>query len=223
MLLLVGGAGGGGVQVAMLGGDGNPTRALSVAWPFLVCTLASYGQDFDVKPDLNPINIACVFRKGNFGLGLIALHVTDFRAGDFLLVSSPTESSLPTPHSPTPSPLPPAASSLIRLRARYTTEALDLHMDLSYYESPPGIQMLHCLQNDTTTLVGGESTFIDVHHCAELFREEEPEHFRTLCEVPATFIKVRLALVALVVLVAGGRGRGSGVGAGGACAGGAGG
>ena len=94
--------------------------------------LDRYGQDFDVRTEPNPINIA------------------------------------------------------------YTNAELDLHMDLAYFESPPGIQMLHCLQNDQSMLRGGESLLIDVHHCAELFREEDPEAFAVLCEVPATFIKDHL-------------------------------
>ena len=88
-----------------------------------------YGQDFDVRPERNPINIA------------------------------------------------------------YTNAGLSLHMDLPYYESPPGIQFLHCLQNN---VFGGESTLLDVQHCAALFREEQPAHFQTLCEVPATFVKDHL-------------------------------
>lgn len=94
--------------------------------------LCRYGQDFDVRTEVQPINIA------------------------------------------------------------YTNAELDLHMDLPYYESPPGIQMLHCIENDKTTVKGGESLFMDVHHCAELFREEDPEGFQTLCEVPATFVKDHL-------------------------------
>jgi gamma-butyrobetaine dioxygenase len=77
----------------------------------------------------------------------------------------------------------------------YTNAGLDLHMDLAYYESPPGIQMLHCLQNDQAVIEGGESMLLDVHHCAELLRAEDPEAFRVLCEVPATFVKDHLERV----------------------------
>ena len=28
----------------------------------------------------------------------------------------------------------------------YTDSSLDLHMDLMYYESPPGLQFLHCIK-----------------------------------------------------------------------------
>ena len=74
----------------------------------------------------------------------------------------------------------------------YTNCELDSHLDLPYYESPPGIQMLHCLENNQDVIIGGESLLLDVHHCAALFREEDPEAFQTLCEVPATFIKNHL-------------------------------
>lgn len=70
----------------------------------------------------------------------------------------------------------------------YTTEALKPHMDLAYYESPPGLQFLHCIQFDKG-VQGGESIFYDTFLLAELLREHSPRHFATLCQVPATFMK----------------------------------
>jgi len=70
----------------------------------------------------------------------------------------------------------------------YTSLELEGHMDLAYYESPPGLQLLHCLRFDDCVR-GGESTFIDIHNIAEMLRERDPESFRTLCRVPATFQK----------------------------------
>ena len=32
------------------------------------------------------------------------------------------------------------------INVAYTSDALELHMDLVYYQSPPGLQLLHCLQ-----------------------------------------------------------------------------
>jgi gamma-butyrobetaine dioxygenase len=32
------------------------------------------------------------------------------------------------------------------INVAYSTIHLDFHMDLVYYESPPGIQFLHCMQ-----------------------------------------------------------------------------
>ena len=70
----------------------------------------------------------------------------------------------------------------------YTGEPLELHMDLMYYESPPGLQLLHCLAFDDG-VEGGESTMVDAFAIAERFRREEPEAFATLARVPATFVK----------------------------------
>jgi alpha-ketoglutarate-dependent taurine dioxygenase len=61
-------------------------------------------------------------------------------------------------------------------------------MDLAYYESPPGIQLLNCMAFPST-VKGGESTFLDTFVLAELLRERDPESFATLLRVPATFQK----------------------------------
>lgn len=73
----------------------------------------------------------------------------------------------------------------------YTNKGLKLHMDLPYYESPPGVQMLHCLQRDEG-VEGGESTLLDVMQFAEIFREQHPDHFQSLSLVPRTFQKDHL-------------------------------
>lgn len=70
----------------------------------------------------------------------------------------------------------------------YTNVKLRPHMDLAYYESPPGIQMLHCVRFDDT-VSGGESTFYDTFMLAELLRSENPAAFEVLARVPATFQK----------------------------------
>ena len=70
----------------------------------------------------------------------------------------------------------------------YTGEPLASHMDLCYYESPPGLQLLHCLAFDGG-VEGGETTLIDAFAVAEQLRREEPEAFATLARVPATFVK----------------------------------
>ncbi|KAI8806400.1 hypothetical protein BJ742DRAFT_816719 [Cladochytrium replicatum] len=66
----------------------------------------------------------------------------------------------------------------------YTAVELGLHMDLLYFEAPPGLQFLHCLKNSVT---GGESFFVDAFTTAEHLRQEHPEDFETLCNVPVTF------------------------------------
>ena len=52
-------------------------------------------------------------------------------------------------------------------------------MDLCYYESPPGLQLLHCLAFDGG-VEGGETTLIDAFAVAEQLRREEPEVTLTL-------------------------------------------
>ncbi|KAF4322109.1 hypothetical protein BBO99_00001206 [Phytophthora kernoviae] len=73
----------------------------------------------------------------------------------------------------------------------YTTVYLKSHVDLAYYESPPGLQFLHALHFDES-VQGGESTFVDVFSIADEFRRSHPEHFATFCRVPATFMKRHL-------------------------------
>ncbi|TFJ81081.1 hypothetical protein NSK_007724 [Nannochloropsis salina CCMP1776] len=67
----------------------------------------------------------------------------------------------------------------------YTPVELEVHTDLNYRESSPGIQLLHCLAADAA---GGESTFVDGFWVAETLRRESAEDYRTLCEVPIPFL-----------------------------------
>jgi gamma-butyrobetaine dioxygenase len=73
----------------------------------------------------------------------------------------------------------------------YTTEALVPHQDLAYYESQPGLQLLHCVANNADTVIGGESTLVDVLAAATHFQTLAPDLFRVLTSVEATFIKQR--------------------------------
>lgn len=66
----------------------------------------------------------------------------------------------------------------------YTSLHLGLHMDLMYFESPPGLQLLHCLES---SVEGGESIFVDSYKAAEILQRDHPESFETLCRVPVTF------------------------------------
>lgn len=71
----------------------------------------------------------------------------------------------------------------------YTSLGLELHHDLVYYESPPGLQFLHCLQFDDD-VVGGESLLVDVFYAAEELRRVDAASFDVLAKVPATFQKI---------------------------------
>ncbi|MDB6144673.1 MAG: gamma-butyrobetaine hydroxylase [Pseudomonas sp.] len=66
----------------------------------------------------------------------------------------------------------------------YTAFNLPLHSDLPTRELQPGLQFLHCLVNDA---VGGESIFVDGFAIADALRREDPEAFRSLCEIPVEF------------------------------------
>jgi Taurine catabolism dioxygenase TauD, TfdA family/Gamma-butyrobetaine hydroxylase-like, N-terminal len=75
------------------------------------------------------------------------------------------------------------------INVAYSDVELDFHMDLAYYESPPGIQFLHCVRFDEC-VAGGESLFVDAFHAAMSMRIENPDGFRTLTRIPATFQKI---------------------------------
>ncbi|MCP1621440.1 gamma-butyrobetaine dioxygenase [Pseudomonas nitroreducens] len=66
----------------------------------------------------------------------------------------------------------------------YTAFNLPLHTDLPTRELQPGLQFLHCLVNNAD---GGDSVFVDGFAIAEALRDEAPEDFRTLCEMPIEF------------------------------------
>ncbi|KAM7437880.1 hypothetical protein ABFA07_012538 [Porites harrisoni] len=71
----------------------------------------------------------------------------------------------------------------------YSDVELALHMDLMYYESPPGLQLLHCLRYDPE-VEGGESIFVDAFEVAKDLRKQFPDDFNDLVRIPATFQKI---------------------------------
>lgn len=66
----------------------------------------------------------------------------------------------------------------------YTPNALRPHNDLASRRYPPGIQFLHCLQNDVT---GGDSVLVDAIACAEALRVTDPCAFDILANCQVTF------------------------------------
>ena len=66
----------------------------------------------------------------------------------------------------------------------YTAHALRNHMDLPWFELPPGYQFLHCLVNDSE---GGNSSAIDGFAVAEYLKKNEKEIFETLTSIPLKF------------------------------------
>jgi Taurine catabolism dioxygenase TauD, TfdA family len=71
----------------------------------------------------------------------------------------------------------------------YTSTPLPPHQDLAYYQSPPGLQLLHCVSNQVES--GGESTLIDAIAAAEQLRQWMPDKFDVLTRCCATFLKQR--------------------------------
>jgi len=69
----------------------------------------------------------------------------------------------------------------------YTSTPLPLHQDLCYYEAPPGLQFLHCLENDVE---GGTNTYIDSFKAVEVLKEQDMEAYRTLLSTPITYEKI---------------------------------
>ncbi len=62
-----------------------------------------------------------------------------------------------------------------------TALPLPPHVDLPTREYQPGIQLLHCVENEAS---GGESILVDGLQVANELRARHPEHFQTLTTVP---------------------------------------
>ena len=66
----------------------------------------------------------------------------------------------------------------------YTSVELGAHTDNPYRTPAPGVQLLHCLTNQTT---GGLSTLVDGLAVAHALRERDPEAFAVLTTTPVRF------------------------------------
>jgi gamma-butyrobetaine dioxygenase len=66
----------------------------------------------------------------------------------------------------------------------YTAHALRNHMDLPWFENPPGYQFLHCLVNSAK---GGDSSAVDAFAVAEYLKKNEKEIFDVLVNTPLKF------------------------------------
>ncbi|XP_061168815.1 CSC1-like protein 2 [Saccostrea echinata] len=75
------------------------------------------------------------------------------------------------------------------INVAYSSVGLDFHMDLIYYESAPGLQLLHCMKFDEC-VEGGQSILLDLFYVAEVFRKSNPDEFQTLTRIPTTFQKI---------------------------------
>ena len=66
----------------------------------------------------------------------------------------------------------------------YTAHALQNHMDLPWFENPPGYQFLHCLVNSAK---GGDSSAVDAFAVAEYLKNNDRDTFDTLTKIPLKF------------------------------------
>ena len=67
----------------------------------------------------------------------------------------------------------------------YTPMKLDPHTDNPYRSPVPGVQLLHCVANETR---GGLSTLVDGYAVAEALRQRDPEAFRILSTTLVRFL-----------------------------------
>ncbi|CEM06412.1 unnamed protein product [Vitrella brassicaformis CCMP3155] len=65
-----------------------------------------------------------------------------------------------------------------------SSDAIKPHTDTCYFETPPGLIMLHCV---TPAERGGHSVFSDGLFAAEKLRREHPDAFELLCRVPVPY------------------------------------
>jgi gamma-butyrobetaine dioxygenase len=66
----------------------------------------------------------------------------------------------------------------------YTSLPLDPHTDNPYRDPVPGVQLLHCLVNETS---GGLSTLVDGFAAARALQARDPEAFALLSRTPVRF------------------------------------
>ncbi len=66
----------------------------------------------------------------------------------------------------------------------FTSGTIGMHTDNPYRDPVPGLQLLHCLVNDSD---GGESQLVDGFAVAERLRSEHPDAFKTLTSTPVEF------------------------------------
>lgn len=66
----------------------------------------------------------------------------------------------------------------------YRSIHLGPHTDNPYRDPVPGIQLLHCLVNETQ---GGLSTLVDSVHAVNLLAREDPQGYELLCSVPVKY------------------------------------
>lgn len=66
----------------------------------------------------------------------------------------------------------------------YSSLEFDLHSDLTYRETSPGVQLLHCIRNSSE---GGLSYFSDAFYASKVLQKTDPILFNVLTQFPITF------------------------------------
>ena len=66
----------------------------------------------------------------------------------------------------------------------YTALELTSHSDNPYRKPVPGIQLLHCIANEST---GGDSSLVDGFSVANFLKHNQPEFYKVLTETNVTF------------------------------------
>ena len=66
----------------------------------------------------------------------------------------------------------------------YTSLALSPHTDNPYRKPVPGIQLLHCIENEVS---GGFSTLVDGYEVATYLKKNNPEYFKVLSKIKVKF------------------------------------
>lgn len=70
------------------------------------------------------------------------------------------------------------------INAAYTSHDLGFHTDLLYFQQPPHIQLLHCIQSASS---GGASVFADAYKAAVDLFHTDIEAFDILATVPVNY------------------------------------
>ncbi|NES02958.1 MAG: taurine catabolism dioxygenase TauD [Okeania sp. SIO2F4] len=81
-------------------------------------------------------------------------------------------------------PVPSSSNLSSDLSVSSEGNALSLHTDLTYLNSPSVIQCLYCVENDAN---GGESIIVDGFRLAADLRKNHPDYFHVLANTPVKF------------------------------------
>ena len=66
-----------------------------------------------------------------------------------------------------------------------TKNEIQYHMDLQYYDKPPGVQMLLCTELDNC--IGGENSFVDIYRAVNILKNKNKNYFDILTKTKIEF------------------------------------